>query len=121
MNDIHFEKLQKFNRFEKIFFRIEIALILVGIFFYVLFLSFLEGLGHLADTWISIFMFAWVVIIVNFAIAIIRILRYIFVIRHIEGKKTIWRSALTLLLSPPAFILYYILIFVAAISGCSAL
>lgn len=118
---INSDRVNKFNRWEKIFFRIELAVIFIGLFFYILFLSFIEDLAGLAETWIQIFMLGWVVIIVNFAIAVIRILKYIFSIRKEEGKTSLWRSTLTIILSPPAFILYYVLIFVATISGCSVL
>jgi len=114
------DKVSKFMKFEKIFFRIELILIGIGLFFYAIFLMFLEGLASLADTWIQIFMLGWLLIIVNFAITIIRVLKYLISVRKLEGPKSIWRSMVVLLLSPIAFILYYILIFVAAISGCSA-
>ena len=115
------EKLEKFNRYEKLFFRIELGVIAAGIGFYILFLAFIEGLGGLADLFISIFLLGWIIIILNFFIAIIRMFKYGISIRKEEGPKSIWRSFLTIILSTPAFVLYYILIFVSAISSCAAL
>lgn len=112
------EALEKFNKFEKIFFKIELVIVFMGIGFFALFSAFIEKLGGFADLFISIFLLSLMVVVLNFVFAFTRIIKFLVFIRKEEGPKTIWRSFLTLLLSPLAFILYYMLIFLSAFSSC---
>lgn len=115
------DRVEKFNKFEKIFFRIEIVILIIGILFLTLFKGLTDQIGAIADTWITVFFAGWFLIVANFFTTVVRIFIYLFNIRKLEGKKSIWRSILVLLLSPIAFMLYYLLIFITAISGCAAL
>ena len=116
--DLNLEKVYRFNRFEKIFFRIDIVIIGVAIFFLVLFDIALESLAGLVDVLMLIFLSGLVGSVVSFFISIIRILKYLFNIRKIQEASSIWRSILIIFLSPIAFILYYLLIFVVVLSSC---
>ena len=116
--DLNLEKVYRFNKFEKIFFRIDIVIIGVAIFFLVLFDIALESLAGLVDVLMLIFLSGLVGSVVSFFISIIRILKYLFNIRKIQEASSIWRSILIIFLSPIAFILYYLLIFVVVLSSC---
>ena len=117
--EIDNEKTEKFNRYEKIFFRLELVVISLGVSLLLLFRAFVELIGNMADFFMSVFLLGWIFIILNFFISIIRVLKYLLVMRKVEGDKTIWRSVLTIIISPLAFILYYILIFVIVLASCS--
>ena len=114
------QRVEKFMKFEKLFFRIELLMLLIGVLFYALFMAFLERLGTVSDAIISFFFFMWVSIIGVFGITIIRIIKYLFSVRKLQASSSIWRSVVILLLSPINFILFYLLIFVAALASCSA-
>lgn len=112
-------KVERFERFEKIFFRIELAILATGIFFLVLFQVAIDSLAFLVDLWMSLFLLGLAATVANFFIAIVRTVKYLFNIRKLSDSPTIWRTALVLILSPLSFMLMYLLIFIAALSSCS--
>lgn len=112
--------VEKFQRFEKILLRYNLIVIGIGMLFLVLYQIAIEQLGVLADLFIAIFLVGLFSNIITFGLSIIRIFKYLLSIRKIEESSSIWRSVLTLFLSPFSFILYYFLIFIAALSSCSA-
>lgn len=111
-------QLNRFMMFEKLFFRIILSIFTLGVAIYFIFMAFLDKLGETAEMFITGFFLIWILIIAIFFISIGRILRFIITFKTAEGV-TIWRSVLSLFLSPVAFVLYYILIFVASISSCT--
>ena len=115
------QKVEKFTKWEKIFFRFELFLIFGGFTSFMILNIYIDKLAGLAEEWISMLIYGLIAIIINMFISLLRILKYVFSISRKEGKKTIWRSVLTLFLSPPSIVFYYILIFVSTIAGCSEL
>jgi len=115
-----YEKAAKFNKFEKIFVRIELGIALIGVLLFILFNAAMEVIGYFADAVISFLLFLWVVIILNFIISIVRIFKYLFSKAEFKKETSIWRSIITFFTSPIVFALVYLLIFIASISGCVA-
>jgi uncharacterized membrane protein YcjF (UPF0283 family) len=113
------EKIDRFLKFERIFFRIQLGLLVFGIGLYALFLTVVELLAYLAEYWILLFMGIMIIAVVNGLTALIRIFVYLFKIRKYQGKKSVWRSVLTFILSPPIVIIFYILLIAATFTGCA--
>lgn len=118
--DITDIKIEKFNKFEKIFFRIELGILGVGIFLFTLFSIAIEALGGIADILITVILFSWLAIIVNFIISLVRIFKYLFNVEKFKEETSIWRSVITLFLSPALFGFFYILIIIATFTSCLA-
>lgn len=118
--DITDIKIEKFNKFEKIFFRIELSILGVGIFLFTLFSIAIEALGGIADILITVILFSWLAIIVNFIISLVRIFKYLFNVEKFKEETSIWRSVITLFLSPALFGFFYILIIIATFTSCLA-
>ena len=111
-------KPSKFARYEKIFFRINLSMFGLSVFLYLLYLWFIENLGPFVDYIMTVIFIASITIIVIFFISVIRILK--FIVKHrSEENSSIWRSVLNIFLSPLSLIIFYILIFVTAITSCT--
>ena len=108
----------KFERYEKLFFRINLSMFGLSVFLYFLYLWFIEHLGPFVDHIMTVIIFASIAIIVIFFISIIRILKFIMKHRS-EENSSIWRSVINIFLSPLSLIIFYILMFVTAMASCT--
>ena len=108
----------KFNRFEKIFFRINVATFGISVLIYLLYSWMIEQLGAIADQIMAVNLLSIFVVIAIFGISVIRIIKYIVKHRSEEGSS-IWRSVINLFLSPLSLIIFYILIFITAATSCT--
>ena len=108
----------KFHRFEKIFFRIQLAFLAISISIYLLYLAIIELLGPFVDYIMTVILIGIIGSMLNFVISVIRII--IFVLKHrSEELVSIWRSVLNLILSPLSIIIFYVMIFITAATSCA--
>ncbi len=113
------EKVEKFNQYEKYFLWFQLLVLGVAVSLFIVFNSFIDSLGGYGKLVGNLIIFGMIASIVNIVIAIVRILKYIIVIRKEQGKKTIWRSVLAFVTSPVALIIFYILLIVVAFASCA--
>lgn len=112
------DKIVKFNKFEKLFFRINLGIFGLSIFIYFLYLWLIEQLGPITDLIMSVIFVGMISTVIIFFISVIRIIKY--VVTHRSGEtSTIWRSILNIFLSPLSLIIFYILVFITALSSCT--
>lgn len=98
----------------------KITLIVFGLSFLLLgvILLLVEKIGAWAETIMYPIFGLWAASILIFFISAIRIIMFLFKKNKNEGD-TITKSVRNLLLSPIAFLVYYLLIFIVALSSCS--
>jgi uncharacterized membrane protein YesL len=112
------EKTIKFNKFEKIFFRINLAIFTLSVSLYALFAALIEDLGPFVDLIMSGLLFGIVTTTVIFGLSIIHIIKYI--VNHRTAKEaSIWRSIINLILSPLSFFIITFFIFLTSAVSCS--
>ena len=109
-------KFEKFNKYEKIFFRIHLAIFALG-----LFLLSLVYLAQNAIETVGITLTLYYVIILNFFISIVRLIKYLIVFRNSEDNVTIRRTVSIIFTSPIALGIYFIITLVMSLSlvSCS--
>lgn len=110
---------RSFNDYEKIFLWISSGLFGLSILLFFLMFIFIDSLRDVASQVANIIVILLLSSLVSFFTAIFRILRYAFVISHKDSEANITKSVISLVLSPTALIIYYIIIIVIAFSSCS--
>ncbi len=113
------EKIKKFNKFEKIFFRIHLVVSGIGLFVLGSMYLLLNSIEEIAKSALNVILFGFYVIIINFFISVIRILKAVFGFRDIEERPSIKRSLGIMLTSPIAFGVYLIIILAMSLSMAS--
>ena len=113
------DTVERFNYFEKIFFRINMINLGGSAFIAIIMYYLLENVdetGQLFGGFTAVMMvFSFILFVISF----IRILKYIFKYRKLDNVLFIWRSIVGFFTSPVAFLIYFILMFVMALSMAS--
>jgi len=112
------ENTMKFNKFEKLFFRINLGILTLSAALYALFAAVIEDLGPFVDLIMSVILISMLTTGVIFVLSFIRIIKYI--ANHRTDKDaSIWRSIINLILSPLSFFILTIFIFLTSAVSCS--
>ncbi len=114
------EKVEKFMRFERFFFRVQLLILGSGFFILGFFYFVIDKVKDVDDLIVFVLFVGLLYPVLHFFISVVRVLKYILVIRHEEGHSTIWRSALSFLFSPLTFGIFYIILIVIVFASCAA-
>ncbi len=117
MNDI--EKVEKFNYFEKLYFRITLGLIGLALLLFIFTMFVATKFDSIPKLLIDFTVVLLFVPAVNFFISIVRVFKYILSISRLDNNIGIVRSAFALLINPISFGILYILIIIMALSSCT--
>ena len=110
---------KSFNYFEKIFLKISIGLLGLGLSLFILMFIFIDSLSDSASEVANIVVVLLLSSVASFFIAIIRILKFAFVVSKRNDGSTITKSVISFFVSPAAIIVYFTIIFILAFSSCS--
>jgi|LGVE01.1.fsa_nt_gb hypothetical protein len=113
------KETERFNYFEKLLFRIHLGLIGSGFILFGLLYLLIDIIEQIGDIFVSIIVTALAAILISFFTSVIRIIRYFLKFKGQEGNIGIRRSIITMLTSPIAFIIYYIMLFILMLSMAS--
>lgn len=114
------ERVEKFMRFEHIFFRIQLSILGLGFFILGFFYFVIDKIKDVNDLIALVIYVGILYPILHLIISFVRIIKYLRVIRHDDGPSSIWRSALSFLFSPLTFVIFYIILFVLVFASCAA-
>ena len=117
MNDI--KKVERFNYFEKLFFKVTLGILGLSIFLFFFMLATVEyfsSFGRALFDFTGIVLFATMA---NFVLSLVRLFKYAFSIGKLENNIGITRTIISLFLSPVAFIILYILVIIMAFASCT--
>ena len=114
------ERVEKFMRFEHIFFRVQLSLLGAGFFILGAFYFVIDKVKDVNNLIAFVIYAGLLYPVLHFFISIVRIIKYLRVIRHDEGPSSIWRSALSFLFSPLTFAIFYIILIVLVFASCAA-
>lgn len=117
MNDI--QKVERFNYFERLFFKITLGILGSAIFLFIFTLATVSQFSVFSKILINITVVLLFMSIINLILTIGRIFKFAFKISKLENNIGILRSASSLLFSPLAFVILYILIIVMALASCT--
>lgn len=124
MNQQFSAKAEKFMHYERLFFRFQVFVFGVSLFLFLFLVAvanfFIEIGQSINDLLAIVVWIGFIYPVVQVFISIIRIIKYVFIIRHEEGKPSIWRSALSFLFSPLIFGLSYASFFILLLASCAA-
>lgn len=117
MNDI--QKVERFNYFEKLFFKITLGILGSAIFLFIFTMATVSQFPVFSKVLINVTVVILFLSAINLILAIGRILKFAIKISKFENNIGILRTASSLLLSPLAFVILYILIIVMALASCT--
>lgn len=109
----------RFNYFERIFLKISLGLLGTSAALFILMFIFIDRVSDNASEISGVIIILLISSILSFFIAIIRIIKFMFVVSKRNDGSTITKSIITFFTSPIAIIIYYIIIFILAFSSCS--
>ncbi len=110
---------ERFNCFEKLLFRIHLGFLGFGFILFGLLYLLIDILEQIGDVFTSVILTALAVIMISFVTSVVRIIRYFLKFKGEEGNIGIKRSIITMLTSPIAFIIYYLVLFRVMLSMAS--
>ena len=113
------ELVQRFNYFEKFFYKITLGLLGASIAIVVLSFVILEQLGDIPKAFINFTVSVLLASGVNFLVSLFRVFRFAFKITDKEGNIGITRTAVSLVLNPVTFIILFLLLIILAFTGCT--
>lgn len=113
------DKVVKFNKFEIILFRIQMINLGFSAVFFGALMLLLSEYKETAQIFYGLVIFLMFASLVLFIIALVRIFKYFISLKALEGIISIWRSIVVLLTSPIAIIIYWLLLFILALSMAS--
>lgn len=117
MNDI--QKVEKFNRFEKLLFKFTLGILGIAISFFIITLIVVTQIYSIPKLLIDLTTSILMVAIANFFLSVIRIFKYIIKISKLENNIGIMRSVISLLISPISVAILLVLIIMMSSSGCT--
>lgn len=120
MDEVKDVVVERFNRFEILFFRIQIGIFAFGVALLVFVYSAFEALGDLIDLLALIAVSGIILPIILFVISLIRMIIYFTKIKVIDNGVGIWRSALAFIFSPLNIGIYYSIFFILVLASCAA-
>lgn len=114
-------KIEKFNKFEKIFFKIHLIVFAIGLFLLSLLVFAENALESIAQAFLMVAYLLFYVVIADFIISVVRILKYLIVLRKSDSVVTIRNSVAIMFTSPIALGIYLIVMLAMSISlsSCS--
>ncbi|AIO19162.1 hypothetical protein KQ51_01285 [Candidatus Izimaplasma bacterium HR1] len=115
MND----KVKKFNKFETIFFRIHLFVFGFGAFLLMLMFLAQNAIESIARTFLVFAYFMMYVVIINFIISLVRLLKYLFAFKDIEESPSIKRTLAIILTSPISLAIFFIVTLTLSLSLAS--
>ena len=115
MND----KVKKFNKYEFLFFRIHLAISGFGVFLFMMMFVVQDAIVSLAQLFLAVVYTLFYVVILNFFISIVRLIKYLFAFKDGAEKPTIKRTVIVMLTSPIALALYFIMTLAMSLSLAS--
>ena len=110
---------KSFNYFEKIFLKISVGLLGLGLSLFILMFIFIDYLSDSASEVANIVVVLLLSSVASFFIAVFRILKFAFVVSKRNDGSTITKSVISFFVSPVAIIVYYIIVIILAFSSCS--
>lgn len=113
------DEFTKFNYFEKLFFRIQLGLIGLGFITLGILFASIEILQSVADLIIFLILTMMSLVALNFIISVARIIKYLRRYTDNDNVIGIKRSVTIMLTSPIAFVLYYLILIILALSMAS--
>lgn len=113
------EKQNRFNRFEKLLFRIHMGILSFGFILFAMLYVLNEYIREFAVILANVVVLLLTSTVVSFFIAIGRIVRYLRHFKHTEGMLGIKRTVIMLLTSPISFIVYFVIMLVLSLSMAS--
>lgn len=112
-------KIDKFNKFEKIFLKIHLILLGLGVALLGMSFAFVDTIEELARSiWGIVYALLYVVFFL-FAISVVRLIKYLIYFRKSEVIPSIKRTLIIILTSPISLGLYVILVFIMSLSMAS--
>jgi len=115
------DKYDKFNKFEKIFFRIHTVSFIIGLFLLSLLYFAQDTFESIARTFLVVAYSFFYVVFANFIISIVRLFKYLFSFRKSQDMVTIKRTVAIMFTSPISLGIYLIIMLAMSLSlsSCS--
>ena len=110
---------RNFNYFEKLFLKISLGLVGLGVVLFITMFAIVDILSDIASDFANVVAVLLLASIASFFIAIIRIFKYILIVSKRDEEATITKSIISFFVSPIAIIIYYLMIFILAVTGCT--
>ncbi len=112
-------KVDKFNKFEKIFLRIHLSILGFGMALLLMSFVAMDSVEAIARSiWAIVYSLLYVVMIL-FIISVVRLIKYLIVFRKSAVAPTIRRTLIIILTSPISLGIYFILTLVISLSLAS--
>lgn len=111
--------VKTFNDYEKILLRSMLGLLFLALSMFGVLYLFAESIGSKLSSFAGIVLVFMLASVIGFVTSIVRIVRFIVVIRKRDTEATIWRSVISFFLAPSAFLVYEILIIIISLSSCT--
>lgn len=114
-------KFEKFNKFEKIFFKIHTVIFAFGLIMLSLVFLAQNALESIARTFLGVSTILLYIVGINFSVSIVRLLKYLIVFRKSQEMVTIKRTVAVMFTSPISFGIYFIITLAMSLSltSCS--
>ena len=113
------QKVEKFNHFETLLFKVTLGILGIAISLFIITLVVVTQIYSIPKLLIDITTTILMITIANFFLSIIRIFKYIIKISKLENNIGIMRSVISLLISPISAAILLVLIILISLSGCT--
>lgn len=110
------DKVNRFNRFEKLFLRIHLSILGFGLLLLGVAFATLDSVDSIAKTFVHVVYGLLYVVMIQFVISIVRLFKYLFGFKNVEEKPTIRRTIIIILTSPISLGVFFFLTFVMSLS-----
>lgn len=111
------KKVEKFNKFERIFMNIHLGILGVGVFLLTVAFIVVDSIESIARVFLGVVFGLFYIIIFNFIIALFRLFKYLFLFqKEEEVLPTIKRTIIIILTSPISLAIYFILTLIMSLS-----
>jgi|LGOV01.1.fsa_nt_gb hypothetical protein len=114
-------KFEKFNKYEKILFRIHMSVFAFGLFLLSLVFLAQNAIESIARTFLGVTYTLLYVVLISFAVSVVRLIKYLIVFRKSQDMVSIRRSVAVMFTSPIALGVYFIITLAMSLSlvSCS--
>ncbi len=113
------EKVEKFNYFEKLHFKVTLGILGVSIIIIAIIGGIISQAAAIPKLLIDFTTAILYLAIASFLLAIVRVIKYLFKIRKLPNNIGIIRSISALIINPTSIIILFILVILMSLSGCT--
>jgi len=115
----NFKKVARFNYYENLYLKVSYGLLALAISLFIITLIIINQFSSIPKLLIDFTASIFMLVIGNFILQIIRLFRFLFSIRKIEGNVGIKKTITSLFLSPLTAFIILILLLMMSLSSCS--